>query len=112
DGQGGVVGELDPAEDQPAGDDGLGGPPPDGAQDRPGSHDAPGGNAEDVPAGQAGEQGDDGVPPAGGDGGGQDGGDDPGDVEHDLGLAAVGPHDRFLDDRDRAVATAECAAVR
>ena len=38
--------------------------------------------------------------------------DDPGDVEHDLGLAAVGPHDRFLDHRDRAVATAEGAAVR
>ena len=55
------------------------------------------------PSGQAGEQGEDRVPFAGGHGGGQDGDDDPGDVEHDLGLAAVGPHDRFLDDRDRAV---------
>src|SRR6266568_3720474 len=109
--EGGVVGELDPAEDQPAGDDGFGCPPPDGADDGPGGHDAPGGSAEDVPADDACEQGDDGVPSAGGDGGGQDGGDDPGEVEHDLGLAAVGPHDRFLDDRDRAVATAE-AAVR
>src|SRR5262249_6166468 len=65
DGQGGVVGEFDPAEDQAAGDGGFGCPPPDGAQDGPGGHDAPGGSAEDVPADNACEQGDDGVPSAG-----------------------------------------------
>ena len=71
--EGGVVGELDPAEDQAAGEGGFGGPPPDGADDRPGGHDGAGDSAGDQPGGQAGEQGDDRVPFAGGHGGGQDG---------------------------------------
>ena len=52
------------------------------------------------------------MPFAGRDGGGQQAGDDPGDVEHDLGFAAVGPQDRFLDHGDRAVSAAEGTAVR
>ena len=110
--EGGVVGELDPAEDQAAGDGGFGGPPPEGPDDGPGGDDRARERAEDETAGQACEQGDDRVPFAGGDGSGQDSGDDPYELQHDLGLAAVGPHDRFLDDRDRAIATAEHAAVR
>ena len=65
-----------------------------------------------VPQDQPGEQGEERLPFAGGHGGGQGSRDDKDDVEHDLGLAEVGPHDRLLDDRDRAIATAKHAAVR
>ena len=41
----GVLGELDPAEDQAPAEQGFGGPPPDGPQDGPGGHDHPGGSA-------------------------------------------------------------------
>src|SRR6185369_6534245 len=90
----GVVGELDPAEDQAAGESGFGCPPPDGADDRPGGDDSGGDRGDDGPEDQASEQGEERLPFAGGHGGGQGGRDDEGDVEHDLGLAAVGPHDR------------------
>ena len=60
-----------------------------------------------APTASAGEQGDDGVPLLAATVAARTADDDPGDVEDDLGLAAVGPQDRFLDHRDRAVATAE-----
>ena len=75
-GQGGVVGELDPAEDQAAGESGFGCPPPDGADDGPGGNDSGGDRGEDSPEDQASEQGEERLPFAGGDGGGQGGRDD------------------------------------
>ena len=87
-GQGGVVGEVDPAEDQAAGEDGFGGPPPDGAEDRPGGHDGPATMAAATkPMARPANRAMMGCHLLAGHGGGQQADDDPGDVEHDLGLA-------------------------
>ena len=77
DGQGGVVGQVNPAGDQAQGQADFGGPPPQGAQHRPGDHqrgdDDGGGQADGDPR----EQGQDGVPFAGQHGGGQQADGDP-----------------------------------